>query len=288
MADSLASVSYEHYPNVDSPRDSGSTIGLEVFRFRAGLPIPLTESKKTILLPGLSYELLGFHGEGANKPNIGTLHAPSASLGLLQVFGDRFIGMAMVGAGFASDFRDPVSADDLLFTVTGMFLYKFDKNFTLGAGVTYDRRSGNLLPLPAIGVNWQINNEFRIRGFIPARLDVEYRALPWLTVGLRGTFEGNRFHLSEKQYGASDLQLAYSIITVGPKVTFRLADMMHLDVYSSVAVMRRYEALRDGDSLGSAYLHPTVLSGIRLWFGPSGWRTDQDPAPIPPKEGESK
>jgi len=287
MADSLASVSYEHYPNVDSPKDASSTIGLEVFRVRAALPIPLTESKKTILLPGLSYEMLGFHGTGDNRPNVGTLHAPSASLGLIQVFGDRFITMAIVGAGFATDFRDRISSDDLLFTVTGMFLYKFDKNFTLGAGISYDRRSGDLLPLPAIGVNWQITNDFRIRGFVPSMLNVEYRALPWLTVGLRGTFEGNRFHLSEKGYGISHLELAYSTITVGPKVTFRLTDMMHLDVYSSVAVMRRFEVFRNDDSLDSSYLNPTVFGGIRLWFGPAGWRTDQQPTPMPPKEGES-
>src|SRR5262245_19832572 len=80
MADSLASVSYERYLDSDGPRTDGTKdrgrVSLDVFRFRAGLPIPLTESKKTILIPGLNYELLNFHLRGQDGPNVGTLHAP--------------------------------------------------------------------------------------------------------------------------------------------------------------------------------------------------------------------
>ncbi|HWL87249.1 MAG TPA: DUF6268 family outer membrane beta-barrel protein [Polyangiaceae bacterium] len=284
VADSLASISYERYPSVSAPLSAPGDIGLQVFRFRAGYPIFL--SKQTILIPGLAYELIDVQRHGGNGPDIGLLHAPTASLTLVQKITDRISVIGVVGGGFASDFQDRVSVDDLQVNLTAFGLYKFSDTLSLGAGVSYTRQTGTLTPLPAIALNWQPVDRFRVRGFVPALVNIEYRVTPWLTAGIRGTIEGNRYHISEKSTGLNNLQLAYSVITVGPKVTFRLADLLHLDVYAAGAFNRRFETFVDGNSTGSAYLAPVVFFGARLWVGPSGWRDDsatQPPAPQPPE-----
>jgi len=281
VADSLASISYERYPSVSSPRDATGQLGLQVFRFRAGYPFFL--SKQTILIPGLAYELFDFRQSDGAGVNVGALHAPTASLTLAQKFTDRISLIGSVGAGFATDFQDRVSVDDLQFTLTAIGLYKFSDTFSLGAGISYTRQTGTLTPIPAVALNWQLGDRFRVRGFVPALLNIEYRATPWLTAGIRGTFEGNRYHLSEKSTGGDNVQLAYSTITVGPKVTFGLSDLLNVDVYASFAFNRRFEVFVDGDSTGSSYLAPVLFFGARLWVGPSGWRTNAASlAPPPP------
>ncbi|WP_394829245.1 DUF6268 family outer membrane beta-barrel protein [Pendulispora albinea] len=273
VGDSVASVSYERYPYAAAPNNPSAQVGLQVFRVRAGYPIRF--AKGTILIPGLAYELLDFQQRDGRGPHIGALHAPVASLTGIQMITPRLMILASVGAGLASDFDSRVSIDDLQFNVTGMGLYKFSDTFSLGAGVSYNRQTGTLSPVPAVALNWEITDRTRVRGFVPALLNVEYRASPWLTVGVRGTLEGNRFHLSGTKYGRDNLQLAYSTVTVGPKMTFRLADLLHLDVYASAAVWRRYEVFIDGDSVTDKYLSPVALFGARLWVGPSGWRGDR-------------
>jgi len=277
LADSLASVSYERYPSVSTPGSAPGDVGLQVFRFRAAYPIFL--SKQTILIPGLAYELIDIQQHGGSGADIGLLHAPTASLTLVQKITDRISVIGSVGAGFASDFQDRISVDDLQVNLTAIALYKFSDTFSLGAGVSYTRQTGTLTPLPAIALNWQPTESFRVRGFVPALVNIEYRVTPWLTPGIRGTFEGNRYHISEKSTGLENLQLAYSVITVGPKVTFRLADLLHLDVYAAGAFNRRFETYVDGNSTGSAYLAPVVFFGARLWVGPSGWHNDSATQP---------
>ena len=276
VADSLASVSYEYLPKAEALHDPRSQISLGVLRFRAGLPIPL--SKKTILIPGLSYELIDVHVHGTGTPAIADLHAPAANLTLVQMFGDRIMAIASVGAGFASDFRDRVSIDDVLLTATGIVGYKFSDDFTLGVGVGYDRRLGRFQPIPAVVLNWRITDRLRLRGFVPAAVNFEYRATPWLTTGLRGTLDGNTFH-SGHQYGTDGLELAYSTLSVGPKLTFNLVGWTNLDVYAAAAVRRRYEIFVDGNSQNTTYLPPVVAFGARLWFGPSGWKSDPSAQP---------
>ena len=93
------------------------------------------------------------------------------------------------------------------------------------------------------------------------------------TTGARATFEGNRFHLGEKKFGAENLELAYSTATVGPKLTFSASDWIHFDVYAAGAVYRRYEVFRDDESVSKAKLAPVVAYGARFWIGPSQWET---------------
>jgi hypothetical protein len=166
-----------------------------------------------------------------------------------------------------------VDSDDVLLAVTGIGTYKLSQSFTFGAGAIYDRRTGKLAPLPALLLSWRITNRVRIRGFAPAFVTAEYRAADWLDLGLRSTFEGNRFHLGTQRFDVKNLELAYSNLTVGPKVTFSLGDWVHFDVYAAGAVYRRYEVFHDDESFAKYELAPVVAYGARFWLGPSQWQT---------------
>lgn len=271
--DSLAATSFEYYPSVENGEQPGET-QLNVFRASAGIPIPV--AKRTTLIAAAAYELIDVN------PSLGhgfQLHAPKATFGLIQGFSESWGMMAFADVGLASDLSDDVGSDDALFSLTGIATYEFNDSFTLGAGAAYDRRTGRLAPLPAVLLNLRLGERARIRGFVPAYVNAEYRATDWLDVGLRGTFEGNRFHLGEEKFGVADLELAYSTLNLGPKLTFSLNDWVHLDVYAAGAVYRRYEIFRDDDSFAKYSLSPVLAYGARFWIGPSQWRAPSAAAP---------
>jgi hypothetical protein len=273
MAESLAATSFEYYPRVSTDDRPGS-LELKVFRASAGVPIAM--AKRTTLLVGAAYELIDVNPQGAVGDFSFQLHAPKLTVGVAQGFGERWGVMAFVDGGFASDFSDAIGSEDVLLSVTAVGTYRLNESFTLGAGAAYDRRSGKLAPLPALLLKWRISERTRVRGFAPAFLAAEYHALDWLDLGVRGSFEGNRFHLGQERFDVRGLELAYSTLNVGPRLTFHASEWLHFDVYAAGAVYRRYEMFQNDESLARHSLPASMTYGARFWIGPSSWNESQD------------
>jgi hypothetical protein len=265
LADSLAATSIEHYPSAENGERAGQT-RLEVFRASVGAPVKVTD--RTTLLLGGAYEGISVHPSDSGAFQ---LHAPKLGLGIVQGFTERWGMIAMADVGFASDFSGSLGSADLLLALTAVGTFKVSESVKLGAGAVYDRRTGRLAPLPALLLDVRPVPRLRVRGFAPVWLNAEYHALDWLDVGVRSTFEGNRFHLVADTFGVPDIELAYSNLTVGPKVTFNFTDWLHLDTYAAYAVYRRYELFQNDESYARYDLSPVVGYGARFWIAPSGW-----------------
>lgn len=265
LADSLAATSFEHYPSVDSGEQTGQ-LRVEVFRASAGAPIRVAE--RTTLLAGVAYELVEAH---PSRGDALRLHAPKAGFGVVHGFSERWGAIALVEGGFASDLSAALGSDDLLLSLTAIGTYQLSQAVQLGAGAVYDRRTGRLAPLPALLLNLRPWERLRIRGFAPVWLNVEYRTCSWLDAGVRATFEGNRFHIAGAPAAEDDVELAYSNLTLGPKLTFHFSDFFHLDAYAAYAAYRRYEVFRDDESSARYELSPVLGYGARFWVAPSGW-----------------
>jgi hypothetical protein len=265
LADSVAAMSVEQYPGAESDGVAGET-DLRVFRTSVGAPLPITES--TTLVVGAAYERLDIHtGEGDDLE----LHAPKALLGAVHQLSDRWGLMAFGEIGLASSLDGSLGADDLLMSLTGIATYAVTDAFQLGAGILYDRRSGELAPMPAVTIELRISERLRVRGFVPVWMRAELRATPWLDVGLRSSFESNRFHFADGAPTDRNAELAYSNLTVGPQVTFNFTDWVHLDLYAAGAIYRRYELFDDDQSFEREGLSPVIGYGARFWVAPSGW-----------------
>lgn len=266
IADSVASSSFVYYPAADDESRPGETVQLNVARIRSTLPIRIAD--KTALLAGASYELIDVHPSGESSFQ---LHAPALRFGAIQGIGDHWAVWGIGELGFASDFSESVGSADLLVAVTGLVSYRLNDAFTVGLGAVYDRRSGRLTPLPAVLLNWRLGERARMRGFVPAYATAEYRLADWFDAGIRGTFEGNRFHVG--RFGEDNVELAYSSITVGPQLTFSPSDWVHFDVFAAAVVRRRYEFFLDDDSVAQRGLGNAIAYGIRFRFGPSQWES---------------
>jgi len=265
LADSVVATTAEHYPAANSG-DLPGKIAINVVRANAGLPIEV--GKSTTLIAGAGYELIDAEPTQANSLQ---LHAIKAAFGVDQRIGKRVELVLLGEAGLASDFEDPVGSRDLLLSATGFATYSFTDSFKLGAGAIYDRRTGELKPLPAVLLKLKVGERFRIRGFAPVWLTAEYHLFDWLDVGARANLDGNRFHLGKETWQLDDAELAYSNLSVDPKLTFNFNDWLHLDVYAAAAVYRRFEVFQNEDSYLRTDLSPTIGYGARFWVAPSGW-----------------
>jgi hypothetical protein len=264
LSDSVAAMSVEQYPGAESDGSAGET-ELRVLRTSVGAPLPLSDT--TTLVVGAAYERLEVQpGEGGDFE----LHAPKALVGALQQY-ERWGVLAFGEIGLASSLDGELGSEDLLLSLTGIVTYAVSDAFQLGAGILYDRRSGELAPMPALMLQLRMSERLRIRGFAPVWLRAEYRAASWLDVGVRSSFEGNRFHFADGASADRNVELGYSNLTVGPQLTFHFTDWVHLDVYAAGAVYRRYELFDDDQRLAREGLSPVIGYGVRLWVAPSGW-----------------
>lgn len=265
LADSVVATTAEHYPAASSGALPGK-IAINVVRASAGVPIEV--GKTTTIIAGAGYELIDAEPTHAEALQ---LHSVKGVLGVDQRLGKRFELVLLGEAGLASDFRDKLGSNDLLLSATGFLTYSFGESFKLGAGAIYDRRTGELAPLPAVLLKLRVGERFRVRGFAPVWLTAEYHLVDWLDVGVRANLDGNRFHLGKETWGLAQAELAYSNFSVGPKLTINFTDWLHLDVYAAGAVYRRFEVFQNDESYLRSGLSPVIGYGARFWIAPSGW-----------------
>ena len=263
----LAQAGVEYFP---SSKLEGNPQEVRILIGRFGVTAPIPVSKRVVLLPGATYEFLDFGSSGFEAPNLAVLHDVALNLGSAIAFTDRALAVVSVGGGFASE---GLSTEQFIVTASVLGTYRFSDAFTLGAGVGYDRQTGSVSPLPLISLNIRFGERWRIRGVVPTLLELEYHPRSWFTAGIAGALKGNRYHLDPEKYGGNDPELAYSVYSVGPKLTFSFTPYVHASLYGGLAVLRRFELFEDGKAFGSDSLEPGPILGFRLWLGPAGWGT---------------
>jgi hypothetical protein len=274
-----ARIEYEFYPSRSV--DGAGADGPESARFQAArvsLTLPTAAGKDTLLLPGLRYTLLdvGESGSpsGSSAESVGSLHSMMLSLGVLQPLSSRFSLFAQVGGGIASDLSDEMSSDDWVVSAQALGLWNIDEGFTLGAGVGYDRRTGEVAPLPLVAFSWEPRHDLLVRAVLPQFLSARYRAANPVTLALDASLEGERYHLGEESSGIADAEVAHSVIKAGPSVTLHWTHWFHTRFTGGVVLSRRFEVYVDDREQGELDVGRGPYAGLELWFGPSGWSSD--------------
>lgn len=282
----LASAGYEYYPNAQAKRTSmnpdGGDAAFQVFN--ASLTVPITLSKdRTLLIPGFRYSLLDIIQDedslARDQTPVNALHSLMLKLALLHAFDEHWGMFVSVSGGVASDFGSDLSSDDLVVAAQVLALWTIIPDFTLGAGIGYDRRTGSVSPLPLIGLDWQPSEVFMVRGVVPQSLALRYRAAQWLTLGVEGALEGERYHLSDRP-GVEDVEVAYRVVKVGAAATVHWTPWLHSRLYGGAATLRRFEVFVDDDSRGDLKLETGPFVGLELALGPSGWKADEKQEPL--------
>lgn len=264
------SVGYEYYaPVTYMPNGAKLTFNT----YRASLSTPFALTPKTFLVPSLSYQLIDADSPGDQRASA-DLHNITLGHILAHKFSERWRGILGVNFGIASSLAGPVTGADLYVSGNVLAMYQLTSDFSVGAGIAYDRRTGSITPVPLGALYWEPVRSFAIRGVIPSSLYVTWRPVEPLTLELMSALDGQRFHLSDRAWGDHQATVAYSLLKVGAGARFHFGKLVHLEVLGGIVTARRFELFVDDRSTVDGAIPTAPFAGINLWFGTSGWRSD--------------
>ena len=69
-----------------------------------------------------------------------------------------------------------------------------DARLHAGRGVGYDRRTGDVAPLPLVAFSWEPAPDLLVRGVLPQFFSLRYRVATPVTLGLEAGMDGERYH----------------------------------------------------------------------------------------------
>ena len=262
---------------------------VDITRFRLRWPVFL-DGKRTILLPGASYEHIDIGlrgsasvvGQSLSRPREVSLHAPMAEVALVQQMGGRWITYGTLLGGMASDFAGSYSHDDLAFIARFIALYRADDKLTIGLGVSYDRGTGNLSFVPLGIVKWAPSSRWLVTTLLPKVALVSYHTSSWLSSSVRAEMDYSRYHLDESRYGKQHLYLRYVGVMFGPALTVSPNPFVHVDFFTGCALRWVGTYVQEGplgldvyfntpDPVHAVALSPSAFFSARLWLGLEGW-----------------
>jgi outer membrane receptor protein involved in Fe transport len=290
-ADPLAFAQRLEFPRSTAWGDqAGEQYQVEITRVRLRWPVFL-DGKRTILLPGVSYEHLDINARGTTslvgRPQASSsdlsLHAPLAEVGLAHRVNDHWMLHGTFSGGFASDFAGPHTHDDLAFIGRLIALYRTDDRLTLGFGAAYDTSTGNISFIPLGIVKWAPSSRWLVSTLLPKVVMASYHTASWLSTSLRAELDLSRYHLDESQHGIKRLYLRYLGVMFGPALTVSTDRYVHLDFFSGFALRWVGTYVYEGppgvdlyfnapDPVHAVVLTPSAFLSVRLWIGLEGWR----------------
>jgi len=154
-----------------------------------------------LIKTGIRYEGMMLNDE----KNIGSSNFHSLTVPFVASYSfSRKTNLTLIGlAAIASDFKQNIVADDILYTA-GVRI-GFQPKSTLRYGVTFTyihNYSGDFfLPLPDI--DWMISKKWNLAGVLPARLSLKYKFVPAQSIGITAWSLVNMYRVNdgpEKQY----------------------------------------------------------------------------------------
>lgn len=173
----------------------------------------------------------------------------SASGGVSAVFarnsGDAFL--ASLGVGLAEDgtsLGSPHARLSCLF----LEMHRVNPSVSLAYGLAYSYLLGEGRLLPAFGVSWQPDPQWRVRFLLPLTASVRHRASDRWTLGFRAGPDGNRFGVANGGTfpgQADSLRLRVRGVKTGLEAAVRLDGGVSVRIEGGIAA-RRSLAIYDG------------------------------------------
>lgn len=230
----------------------------QVSSYDASLSVPVVLSERSFLIPGLAYHVdsVSFDRTPPEFIELRAFHSIELPVLFVRLLPKRWSLSTRLSLGLAGDFAE---VDHHMLRANGMVMATrgFSDRFVGGFGALASYSFGELLPLPAIYLDWTPNRWFRIETFIPAFANVDFIPHERFAIGARFDIAGNDYAVRDERVqnnplcaanrGARDSacldHLAYSMGTVGLQARTRLVGTLWFGAYGGVTAFRRFELL---------------------------------------------
>jgi len=190
--------------NLAAPiKANGNTFLMQLPTADISIPVykHFSSAHTVIIKTGVRYDGMILNDE----KNIGSNNFHSLTIPFIASYSfSRTTNLTLIGlATIASDFKQNIVADDILYT--GGVRIGFQPKSALRYGVTFTyihNYSGDFfLPLPDI--DWMISKKWNLACVLPARLSLKYKFVPSQSIGITAWSLGSMYRLNdglEKQY----------------------------------------------------------------------------------------
>ncbi len=246
----LAGISYSNFsktPIKGSP--TNQEVSFQEFNFFAKLPIRF-KNQKTVLMNILQYGLV--QPTVYNSPLFlateqqKNLHNVSLSMTLVQKLGKKWSIIAVFMPTLASDFKAPLSSDDLLLQGSLFASVKLNDKWSVGGGGLYTAQLGDPRFLPVVQMKYQ-HNKHLVNVLLPSFMNYLYtvdKQEKW-RLGLRLATNGGNFNVNNRDFTEvipnSINKTLYSRINVGAVVNFHVTKTVFLEASGGISVARKYK-----------------------------------------------
>lgn len=233
----------------DVPQESSlSENKFQLNSYDAWVAIPPFKVGKTSVVGNLNYRMMDFNYDKnfiQDPGRIERIHEVKSVFIIRHPIFEKWSVLGIVMPTIASDFKKPLSSDDLILDGIIGVSKKFgrESNLEIGFGVHVLRSFGETLVTPGISVDYQSTDKKWLAQFYWPRLNVLYSVSPNTQIGLAGSIDWIRFNLKNyKNYDLKEVDYAqFSTIHGGLQVHQRLVGGIWLQAQAGMGLFNRYE-----------------------------------------------
>ena len=281
----LAGIEYFNYPK-SQINDALKSNDVSFQEFGAFINIPLQlKNKKTVLINGFRYASVRAttHNASLFSSNEKNLQKIAYSLNFVHKWNEKWLIIAGVSPTLASDFKEKISSDDLIFQGNFLVSKKVSMQFTIGGGLIYTTQLGKPRLLPALQVQYQ-TDKHQLTALLPSFLSYHYKVgkNEKLRIGFRTALNGGNFNVSAQGFPGTVSspinKVIYSRANLGPVINYQLTKIIQFEAFGGISGARKYR-LEDSDQADYKYDSKTsAFFNIGFAITPQKKKVDTSPA----------
>ncbi|QJB38350.1 hypothetical protein HF324_10935 [Chitinophaga oryzae] len=238
----------------DLPEGSGLTGNKFSYNtFDAWLSAPPLRIGKTQLFPNVSYRRMDFSFDRENTQHLYQLdkiHEIKAVIIVRHPIAAKWSVLGILIPTAASDFKNSLSADDLIADGIYGVARRFGKraNLEVGVGVHVMYSFREFLVTPGISVDYKSNNGKWTGQFYWPRLNVVYNVSPNTQAGIAGSIDWTKYNLKNfTDFEGREIDYArFSAIHAGVQFNQRLYKNLWLGVQGGISLSGSYKLFSPG------------------------------------------
>lgn len=210
------------------------------------IPQPL-KNNKTVLIHKLKYSNVraGIKESSVllNSELTKIYHSISYSIDYIQPLGPKWTLTLNLNPLLASDFQSSLSGEDLLFQGTALAINTKKKKFNYGFGFAYTTRFGRALAIPG-GMIKYTTSKMNFELWFPDNMLIMFNTDKSFQFGFKAAIDGGLFNNSNNLLTSINSiidETGYSRLNIGPAITMRLKNGIHINLDGGTAIARRLE-----------------------------------------------
>ena len=228
-----------YYANTPVNQFDTLTNSTRIKEFGIDLNVPVPIKNGHALLFGLYGESISTK-VNPNESNLTSVYTLNPRLGINYKHNDKWTGTYLLLPKLSSDFKE-IGSKDFQFGAIALLKYAKTEQFSWKFGMYYNGELFGPFFVPLIGFYYlSTNQKFEMNVNLPLSVDANYRAKPWLKVGLEFSAFVRSYHLNEPYQGNPDNYLTKATNELFTYLHFNLSDNILLKTKVGYSIGRNY------------------------------------------------